>query len=731
MNNKPKIHGYCAAGCAWETVHKSDFDASASHIKQYPDENGIYSLLIGKEYKIFPSDIDNQGFNNLTIKFAYLIGSNTNYYTIKHTNDDAYANYVVFRLVDVSFNEDRSIMQIVYELAGVRYMDTVNEPDLSVISTDYLTVEGASDVLMYNADATIKAEKGEKGDKGDNGKDATVDETLSVSGAAADAKVTGDRINSLDGNVQKNTNNIQVLFAGLQQKNIFAKAELENNQELRQTANGEATVIDGSISTVKKIQGSTVRYNGLVPYPYAYGERTVCDITYSPNEDGSVVVNGKHSGVVAVSQYSLFKNNADPLRLPPGTYTITSNHATIGFQANVRRSDGTTSYPKNSTFELAEGDVIDEILLQIEWQDTNTYTNTVIYPVFVKGSTALPWQPYFTGLKSAKISGIKSTGRNLFDISKITGSSTNFWNNGDGTLTVQTYGAWSYTTLGEACPTLKVGDLIKLSIKDNGKATRTIYLDIAKVTLQQNNPQPVTQEMLDSTMVFYGISGTNDSNRQPVLIEEIQILRSRIGGQVDPIPEYEPYTESVMQLPEPTELLLADSVESGNVVRQTYQETLNFTNKTLIKASGNWVRDGWFCAYNEVLSKKAPEHSNDFVCDNFDKGYWEWIGKTFTANERYCLCGNASRVFFCIVPNSLIGVSQDDTDEVKLAALKQWLIDNPPTVAYKTAEPISTEPITFTPEYTVYDKGSEQMLLEDKAAIPTVTNEYLILGGAE
>jgi hypothetical protein len=86
-------------------------------------------------------------------------------------------------------------------------------------------------------------------------------------------------------------------------------------------------------------------------------------------------------------------------------------------------------------------------------------------------------------------------------------------------------------------------------------------------------------------------------------------------------------------------------------------------------------------------------------------------------------------------------VSQDDTDEVKLAALKQWLIDNPPTVAYKTAEPLSTEPITFTPEYIGYDKGSEEVLTPtdesgntcfDYGANTTEDNSYyVIVGGGE
>lgn len=50
--NKPKIYGFCQAGCKWETVHKTDFDNSVTYIKQTAID-GVYYLDPIANYKIY------------------------------------------------------------------------------------------------------------------------------------------------------------------------------------------------------------------------------------------------------------------------------------------------------------------------------------------------------------------------------------------------------------------------------------------------------------------------------------------------------------------------------------------------------------------------------------------------------------------------------------------------------------------------------------------------------
>lgn len=79
---------------------------------------------------------------------------------------------------------------------------TMLEPSVEVLSQDILNIDlssphGPQGPRGYKGD---KGDKGDTGPQGPKGEDATVDATLTISGAAADAKKTGDEITSLKGN---------------------------------------------------------------------------------------------------------------------------------------------------------------------------------------------------------------------------------------------------------------------------------------------------------------------------------------------------------------------------------------------------------------------------------------------------------------------------------------------------------------------------------------------------
>lgn len=147
MSNKPKIYGTCKAGCQWETVHKDDFEKSASHIVQYPQEDGSYLLEIGKEYKIFaPKTADGTAFD-----CVLKINEGTDYEANLETPcNDTFADSFVFKAL--GFKSDGEYF--IYEYSGIRYIVK------SVLGLEKFKVSGATKVLLYNADATITAENG-------------------------------------------------------------------------------------------------------------------------------------------------------------------------------------------------------------------------------------------------------------------------------------------------------------------------------------------------------------------------------------------------------------------------------------------------------------------------------------------------------------------------------------------------------------------------------------------
>lgn len=166
--SKPKIYGTCPAGCLWETVHKEDFEKSASLIKQYPDADGRYYLEKGKEYKIICAKTATEDGSYSFGSVRFYTGNRSTAYAL--TTTDKYADYIVFRFLD-SYTAEDGLLHLVYEVAGVRYDAMSDSLIASSTAGAYISAADGLTVFLYNADATIKAEKGEQGEKGEAGKD--------------------------------------------------------------------------------------------------------------------------------------------------------------------------------------------------------------------------------------------------------------------------------------------------------------------------------------------------------------------------------------------------------------------------------------------------------------------------------------------------------------------------------------------------------------------------------
>lgn len=142
-----------------------------------------------------------------------------------------------------------------------------------------------------------------------------------------------------------------------------------------------------------------------------------------------------------------------------------------------------------------------------------------------------------------------TTGKNLFDISKITtkeySNGTGIVNNGDGTLTVTNSagnsGVTSEQKLSDVCPSLQIGETYVLSGISSGDNTDKIYLNGAKITWLFEGLKVITQEMLDSYVTFYADSGGNTDTVSNLQIEKGNIATAYepyTGGAPSPNPDY-------------------------------------------------------------------------------------------------------------------------------------------------------------------------------------------------
>lgn len=175
MNEKkPRIYSNCKSGCLWETVHKSDFEKSASHILQYPIQENLYYLKIGKEYKVFtPKKANGTEYDcymRVYVDFTNESGVPVNVnFSLPIPCNDKYSENFVFKIVAIdsnSANEDGSV-KVIYELDGIRYereIVSLNFPlDFLTASSFSAHAEIATNgtVMLFNSDATVLGAKGD------------------------------------------------------------------------------------------------------------------------------------------------------------------------------------------------------------------------------------------------------------------------------------------------------------------------------------------------------------------------------------------------------------------------------------------------------------------------------------------------------------------------------------------------------------------------------------------
>lgn len=160
---------------------------------------------------------------------------------------------------------------------------------------------------------------------------------------------------------------------------------------------------------------------------------------------------------------------------------------------------------------------------------------------------------YEAPLQDLKLYGkstqVSTTGKNLWDISKVTTkenpNGTGIVNNGDGTLTVTNSagnsGVKSDQKLSDVCPSLQVGEIYVLSGSTSAENADNIYLAGANVPWSFNAPTVMTQDKLDSYVTFYAEAGGNTDTVSNIQIEKgstATAYEPYTGGAPSPSPDY-------------------------------------------------------------------------------------------------------------------------------------------------------------------------------------------------
>lgn len=339
-------------------------------------------------------------------------------------------------------------------------------------------------------------------------------------------------------------------------------------------------------------------------------------------------------------------------------------------------------------------------------QAVGVYDNLKLAITVVEGSTPVDDPVYYEGLRSAKVTAIKSYGANLADVNAIKGSGLSVT---DGVIAVKTNslssGMSASVTLKTICPSLKVGETYMLTANSTG-TSKYIYFADSATAWYFGTAKTVTEQMLNEKPIFYA-SGISTS----AVISEFMVSK---GTKAVP---YHPYTvDPVDTYTVPSEVQAYNNYGAGVGTEITKMDftSKTYTSHTYIEA----VLDG-----TEDWQRYYSDGSKPYFYLRVGEG--GSIVANAIVSDRYpsavIASGNKNKGIY--ITNSSAGDAQilirpaDITDSMTVADFKATLAAAPITVMYvKSSSETETDIAPFLP--------SAPFLVVEGGGTVEAVNEY-------
>lgn len=270
--------------------------------------------------------------------------------------------------------------------------------------TDQDVISQAISISRASAEAAEKAAT--------NAREAAEDEVSRIIGELGVVQELGDSPNSVvsqlkvtkefnktNAKINRNSKRITNLEQGLPYEQFMTDSTVAHVKDVPVNAL--------PFAEVSKVGGMTRKCRNLIPYPYPHTTKTLHGITFTDNGDGTVTANG----TATEQSYFVLRN---PTVLPIGKYFL-SGAPNDGGGTQIYTSNGDYSFYK---VDLGSGIAVDittedEFSIVINILKDTVVNNVVFKPMLNEGSTALPYEPYYEGLRDAKVTEMKSVGVNL------------------------------------------------------------------------------------------------------------------------------------------------------------------------------------------------------------------------------------------------------------------------------------------------------------------------------
>lgn len=517
------------------------------------------------------------------------------------------------------------------------------------------------------------------------------------------------------------------LYTLLEQKNEIYVQTATDTYTTRETAGGE-NIADGVQTPVKKITGKTVKTTNLFNLN-ATPIRKV-NATLSTTGDTFIAtatsVNANVCFEIAVSigqQYTISLQSL--VRENPGGMGSAEYLKSI-FISSTSYADsadyGYLSEGNDVTFTAKTEFVYIQFYVTYSFDAEKPATISVTGLQLNEGSAALPYMPYFSGLKNAFFKEIVSTGRNLipypYNETTVTKNGITFTVNNDGTINVN-----GTATDGDALFYLVSAYNLSLSEESYfsgcpaGGSSSSYLLQAytpASRYYSDTGSGFLLPANIDVAVVLVVKNGYTANNLvfKPIL---------NYGSSALP---YEPYTQSVLSLPEAVENGKWNTIdiENGKNISQGFTKTFDGTEEWNI-FNVETVETG-YTLFRVEINPRGDSNTNNLLCTNYPFVAYNWSVK----DGKNSISIDTDGVTIIIKQKQYMTISDWKT---YLAALHTS--GNPLVVRYKTREIQSETDISPSADsYIAWKNGSETIKQGDTdnseyGAENTVEQDYYLL----
>lgn len=516
-------------------------------------------------------------------------------------------------------------------------------------------------------------------------------------------------------------------------------ASVTQKYTTRETANKSATgltIVDGSQTWLKKIEGDTIRPNNILVYPYYQTTRTVNGITFTDNGDGSIAVNGTATadalfylvqpGVVISINSKLWAYTGNPAGAGKDTYYL--EFPNYGHKYPGTMSEGTTMGIKPTYINN----------LRIVVKSGVTADNVIFRPMLcVEPQTE--FTAGFSYLKNAYLDSIKSTGRNLFTFEGSKGYSqyitTEIVNSNEVVFTSNNQKTGSVQCWFRI-PNLIVGKKYVVSLKATTKnnpvdndptslnrlmvrdglsnPTNLINLPLGDTDFEDKAVKfTFTARMANGTQIgFYATNTRATFSNYYARLYDVQI-------ETDEQTEFTPYVEDIYKLPSPIELGKWDyiDVENKKLIKATCENfTIDGVNKK-ISSTVDYSDDILILLYP---TGKSKDGANNVITNTIPS---RTISSQTSYNEGVYNAGNGNHLYFWVRKSAYPEITDVDSANT-------YFESHPCEVTYCLKTP-TEENIDIPDNYMVWNEGSETVNQGDidnsiYGAELTITQTYSI-----